>query len=85
MKLGLKSGRTWRLLILAIAPLMVSVATADEIHVASSGGFAAAYRALAPGFEARTGHTLVASWGPSMGKLPGPYPSAWSEGSRLMW
>lgn len=40
---------------------------ADELHVVSSGGFAAAYKELAPQFEQATGNTLVASWGPSMG------------------
>ncbi len=42
-------------------------ASADEVHVVSSGGFAAAYKELAPQFERATGHTLVAEWGPSMG------------------
>lgn len=64
MKLGLNTRRSLRLLILAIAPAMAAVATADEIHVASSGGFAAAYRALAPGFEARTGPHIGGGVGP---------------------
>ena len=71
---GPKRGRMARLLILTMAPLMASLAIADEIHVASSGGFAAAYRALAPGFEARTGHTLLTVWGPSMGETSGAIP-----------
>ena len=74
MKLGLKRGRIARLVFLAMAQVVVSVALADEIHVASSGGFAAAYRALAPGFEARTGHKLIAVWGPSMGETSGAIP-----------
>ena len=40
---------------------------AEEIHVVSSGGFAVAYKELAPQFERATGHKLVAEWGPSMG------------------
>ena len=46
---------------------LAATARADEVHVVSSGGFSAAYRALAPEFERRTGHTLVTEWGPSMG------------------
>lgn len=83
MKLGLNTRRSLRLLILAIAPAMAAVATADEIHVASSGGFAAAYRALAPGFEARTGHTLVAVWGPSMGETSGAIPKRLERGEPI--
>ncbi|WP_342618533.1 substrate-binding domain-containing protein [Rhodoferax sp. GW822-FHT02A01] len=83
MKLGLKRGRTARLLFLAMAPAMVSLGFADEIHVASSGGFAAAYRALAPGFEARTGHKLVAVWGPSMGETSGAIPKRLERGEPI--
>ena len=58
-------------------------AEADEIHVASSGGFAAAYRALAPGFEQKTGHKLVAIWGPSMGQTPGAIPLRLARGESI--
>jgi molybdate transport system substrate-binding protein len=83
VKLGLNTRSSLRLLILAITPAMAAVATADEIHVASSGGFAAAYRALAPGFEARTGHTLVAVWGPSMGETSGAIPKRLERGEPI--
>ena len=83
MKLGLNRGRTGRLVFLAIAALMASLAQADEIHVASSGGFAAAYRALAPGFEARSGHKLVAVWGPSMGETSGAIPKRLERGEPI--
>ena len=56
-----------RLLLLAALLLSASPVFADEIRVVSSGGFAVAYKELAPKFEAATGHTLVAEWGPSMG------------------
>ncbi|TWB13806.1 molybdate transport system substrate-binding protein [Nitrospirillum amazonense] len=59
-------------LLLALSPLPASAA---ELHVASSGGFAAAYKALAPEFEKRTGHTLVSVWGPSMGDTPEAIPN----------
>lgn len=83
MKLRLNTRRSLRLLILAIAPAMAAVAAADEIHVASSGGFAAAYRALAPSFEARTGHKLVAVWGPSMGETSGAIPKRLERGEPI--
>lgn len=83
MKLGLNRGRIRRLFILAVTPLVVSLAQADEIHVASSGGFAAAYRALAPGFEARSGHKLVAVWGPSMGETNGAIPKRLERGEPI--
>ena len=59
-----------RFAILAVATVFGGIVTpvhADELHVVSSGGFAAAYKELAPQFERATGHTLVAAWGPSMG------------------
>lgn len=80
MKSGLQRRRLLHWLLLAVAPAMLSLAHADEIHVASSGGFAAAYRALAPGFEARTGHTLVTVWGPSMGETSGAIPKRLERG-----
>jgi len=83
MKLGLNSRRIARLISIAIAPVMVSLAVADEIRVASSGGFAAAYRALAPGFEARTGHKLLAVWGPSMGETSGAIPKRLERGESI--
>ena len=46
----------------------VSGAQAADIQVVSSGGFAEAYRALAPGFEQKTGNKLLVAWGPSMGR-----------------
>ncbi len=83
MKLGPYRGRIARLLFLITTPLMGSIALADEIHVASSGGFAAAYRALAPGFEMRTGHKLVTVWGPSMGETSGAIPKRLERGEPI--
>lgn len=54
-------------LLLAAPVLACGPARADTIHVVSSGGFAAAYKELAPQFEHMTGDTLDAAWGPSMG------------------
>lgn len=61
---------------LALSGIALSAATAQatELKVVSSGGFAAAYRALAPEFERQTGNTLVTEWGPSMGTTPNAVP-----------
>lgn len=53
--------------IASLAAASLDPAWSEEIHVVSSGGFAAAYKELAPGFERTTGDTLVPAWGPSMG------------------
>jgi molybdate transport system substrate-binding protein len=54
--------------------LCAGVAQAAEIKVMNSGGFAAAYRELAPGFERATGHKVDTAWGPSMGTAPDAIP-----------
>ena len=55
---------------LALLLLFAGAGQSAVVTVVSSGGFAAAYRALAPVFERTTGNTLVTSWGPSMGNTP---------------
>lgn len=74
---------TLRGVIAACLGLMASIAAADDIRVVSSGGFAAAYRALAPGFEAQTGHRLVVAWGPSMGETPQAIPNRLARGEDI--
>jgi molybdate transport system substrate-binding protein len=58
-------------------------AEADELRVVSSGGFAAAYRALAPEFEHESGVTLVSQWGPSMGNTPQAVPARLARGEQI--
>ncbi|MDY7579760.1 substrate-binding domain-containing protein [Herbaspirillum sp. RTI4] len=60
--------------------LVTGSAWADEVRVMNSGGFAAAYTALAPKFEAATGHHLVIIWGPSMGVSPEAIPNRLARG-----
>ena len=55
-------------------------AQAAEVHVMISGGFSAAYRALAPQFERSTGHTLKTVSGPSMGNTPEAIPNRLERG-----
>jgi molybdate transport system substrate-binding protein len=45
-----------------------------------SGGFSAAYRALAPEFERSTGHRLKTTSGPSMGSTPEAIPNRLERG-----
>src|SRR3954468_4553420 len=59
---------------LAACLLLCGAARAAELRVVSSGGFAAAYRALAPEFERQTGHALLTEWGPTMGNAPNAMP-----------
>jgi molybdate transport system substrate-binding protein len=63
--------------------LLAPALRAAELHVVSSGGFAAAYKALAPEFERQTGNKLVTEWGPSMGTTPGAVPQRLARGEKI--
>ncbi len=63
--------------------LLIATARAGELHIGSSGGFAAAYKALAPLYEQKTGDTLVISRGPSMGETPQALPARLARGEPL--
>lgn len=70
--------------VLAIAIGVASnLALAADVHVVSSGGFAAAYKALAPGFEQQTGHKLISAWGPSMGETKEAIPKRLDRGEKI--
>lgn len=53
---------------------------AAELHVMTSGGFTAAYKALGPEFAKKTGNTLDTILGPSMGKSPQAIPNRLARG-----
>jgi molybdate transport system substrate-binding protein len=55
-------------------------AQAADLHVMSSGGFTAAYKALGPKFAAESGNTLDTILGPSMGKSPEAIPNRLARG-----
>ena len=58
-----------------LAALMISAAAnAETLNVVSSGGFAAAYKQLAPGYEKVSGQRLHAEWGASMGETANAIP-----------
>jgi molybdate transport system substrate-binding protein len=60
--------------------LLSGNAWAEEINVMNSGGFTAAYKALAPRFEQATGNVLNTAWGPSMGAAPEAIPNRLQRG-----
>jgi molybdate transport system substrate-binding protein len=67
--------RSARLQVLVALVVLFSANTrAADIHVVSSGGFAAAYKTLAPEFEQTTGNHLITGWGPSMGNTTDAVP-----------
>ncbi len=55
-------------------------AYAADLHVMTSGGFTAAYKALGPEFAKETGNTLDTILGPSMGKSPEAIPNRLARG-----
>jgi molybdate transport system substrate-binding protein len=65
---------------LAAALLFSASCIGAEVKVMNSGGFSAAYKALAPEFEKATGHTLSTAWGPSMGETPQAIPNRIDRG-----
>ncbi|WDD96507.1 substrate-binding domain-containing protein [Burkholderia sp. FERM BP-3421] len=51
-----------------------------ELHVMNSGGFTAAYKLLAPRYEAVSGQRLTIAYGPSMGATPEAIPNRLARG-----
>lgn len=81
-----------RILLLLVAALGIGCqATGDtshaesgrELRVVTSGGFATAYRKLAPGFEAQTGIRLVTEYGASTGGAPDSIPVRLERGEQF--
>ncbi|WP_207538001.1 substrate-binding domain-containing protein [Sabulicella rubraurantiaca] len=69
-----------RFVLLAALVLAAPALRAAEITVMTSGGFNAAYEALAPVFERETGHRLVTLRGASMGAAPDAIPNRLARG-----
>ena len=55
-------------------------AAADEVVVMTSGAFSAPFEVAAPWFERRTGHDVVAIFGPSTGDAPDAIPARLEHG-----
>lgn len=67
-------------LAVAFVFLVPANACAQTIKVMSSGGFAAAYKQLAPQFEKATGGHMETVWGPSMGTTTDAIPVRLTRG-----
>jgi molybdate transport system substrate-binding protein len=65
------------------ALLLAGAAQAAELRVVSSGGFAAAYRALLSIYERASGNTVLTEWGPSMGATPQAIPQRLARGEPI--
>jgi len=66
-------------LLAACALSLAGTAFADPLVVASSGGFAAAYKQLVQQWQKEPGHDVRSEWGPSMGQTPNAIPARLSR------
>jgi molybdate transport system substrate-binding protein len=66
-----------------VSAALAAPAWATDIHVVSSGGFAQAYKDLAPRYEQASGDTLVSGWGPSMGTTKNAIPARLERGEHI--
>lgn len=66
-------------LLAAAALSLAGAAFADPLVVASSGGFAAAYKQLVQQWQKAPGHEVRSEWGPSMGQTPNAIPARLSR------
>ena len=73
----------WITFVLAASLFVSWAAGATELHVISSGGFAAALKLLAPAYEEKTGNKLVLGWGPSMGETHDAVPMRLARGEDI--
>ncbi|MEG0880774.1 MAG: substrate-binding domain-containing protein [Janthinobacterium sp.] len=63
--------------------LAAGAAHAADIRVVSSGGFAQAYKNLAPAYERASGDRLLSAWGPSMGTTSNAIPARLARGEQI--
>lgn len=76
--------RNTRILLLAAGAFATSgLAVGEDIHVAVSGGFSAAYKVLSAPFEERSHQHLITEWGASMGQTPTAIPMRLDRGEAL--
>ena len=76
--------RASRMVALSAAALLVAAAaSAQEVHVVTSGGFTEAYKQLAPRFERDTRIHVVSAFGASMGATPDAIPNRLNRGEPI--
>ena len=61
--------------LVSLCALAATAAQAVDLHVMNSGGFTAAYKLLAPKYEAQSGNKVAIAYGPSMGASPESIPN----------
>src|SRR5262250_605230 len=67
----------------AIALLVATAASAQEVRVVTSGGFTEAYKQLAPQFERDTKIHVISAFGASMGATPDAIPNRLKRGEPI--
>jgi ABC-type molybdate transport system substrate-binding protein len=70
-------------MLVAIALLVATAASAQEVRVVTSGGFTEAYKQLAPRFEQETKIHVVSGFGASMGATPDAIPNRLARGEPI--
>lgn len=71
------------LLSLGLLLTQLATASAAELRVVTSGAFTEAYKQLIPLYEQASGHTVISSFGASIGNAPDAIPSRLARGERF--
>src|SRR5438105_11420990 len=69
--------------LIAAAFLLAASASAQEVHVVTSGAFTEAYKQLAPQFERETHIKVISAFGASMGATPDAIPNRLNRGEPI--
>jgi molybdate transport system substrate-binding protein len=64
----------------AVQPPAPTASISAEVRVITSGAFTEAYKMLVPEFEKVSGHTVISSYGASMGNAPDAIPTRLARG-----
>ena len=66
-----------------VLALISLTASAADLRVVVSGGFAQAYKDLTPSYEQSSGDYLISGWGPSMGNTVNAIPARLARGEAI--
>lgn len=72
-----------KMLATCAALAFTATASAADLHVVSSGGFAQAYKDLSGAYERSSGNHLHSEWGPSMGNTRNAIPARLARGESI--
>ena len=70
-------------IVVAVALLVATAASAQEVRVVTSGGFTEAYKQLAPQFERDTHIHVISAFGASLGATPDAIPNRLQRGEPI--